>query len=159
MCVNPCPGKWEHSNGKGFLNQDTLAYLTPFYWQAKAPFHLRGTARNQTSLNSPDGALILASHAGDFRGARFSSLLVGRDEKRAPLKTPAWEATFPQTESLFKGYSPHKPAIIFYVNHPKSPCYLVQTSRHDTLNQYNPPGCPLTGAALACEADRNFVPR
>ena len=93
MCVNPCPGKWVHSNGKGFLNQDTLAYLTPFYWQAKAPFHLRGTARNQTSLNSPDGALILASHAGVFRGARFSSLHVGRDEKRAPRKTPAWEAS------------------------------------------------------------------
>ena len=34
---------------------------------------------------------FLASHAGVFRGARFSSLLV-RDEKRAPLKTPAWEA-------------------------------------------------------------------
>ena len=32
----------------------------------------------------------LASHAGVFRGARFSS---GRDEKRAPLKTPGWEAT------------------------------------------------------------------
>ena len=28
----------------------------------------------------------IASHAGVFRGARFS------DEKRAPLKTPAWEA-------------------------------------------------------------------
>ena len=34
----------------------------------------------------------LASHAGVFRGARISSLPVGRDEKRAPLKTPAWEA-------------------------------------------------------------------
>ena len=33
---------------------------------------------------------IVASHAGVFRGARFSSL--PRDEKRAPLKTPAWEA-------------------------------------------------------------------
>ena len=32
----------------------------------------------------------VASHAGIFRGARFSFL--GRDEKRAPLKTPAWEA-------------------------------------------------------------------
>ena len=32
----------------------------------------------------------VASHAGVFRGARFSSL--PRDEKRAPLKTPAWEA-------------------------------------------------------------------
>ena len=35
----------------------------------------------------------LASHAGVFRGARFSSpSFVGRDEKQAPLKTPAWEA-------------------------------------------------------------------
>ena len=32
----------------------------------------------------------LASHAGVFRGARFSSLY----EKRAPLKTPAWEARY-----------------------------------------------------------------
>ena len=35
----------------------------------------------------------IASHAGVFRGARLSSLpFVGRDEKRTPLKTPAWEA-------------------------------------------------------------------
>ena len=34
----------------------------------------------------------LASHAGVFRGARFSSL--PKNEKRAPLKMPAWEATF-----------------------------------------------------------------
>ena len=33
----------------------------------------------------------VASHAGVFRGARISSL--PREEKRAPLKTPAWEAT------------------------------------------------------------------
>ena len=33
---------------------------------------------------------IIASHASVFRGARF---FVGRDEKRAPLKTPAWEAS------------------------------------------------------------------
>ena len=32
---------------------------------------------------------ILASQAGVFRGARFSSLPT---EKRSPLKTPAWEA-------------------------------------------------------------------
>ena len=32
--------------------------------------------------------LLLASHAGVFRGARLSSL----DERRAPLKMPAWEA-------------------------------------------------------------------
>ena len=37
---------------------------------------------------------MLASHAGVFRGVRFSSLptFVGREEIRAPLKTPAWEA-------------------------------------------------------------------
>ena len=35
------------------------------------------------------GVQVVASHAGVFRGARF---FVGRDEKRAPLKTSAWEA-------------------------------------------------------------------
>ena len=39
----------------------------------------------------------LASHTGDFRGARFSSLPTnpncGRDERQAFLKTPAWEAS------------------------------------------------------------------
>ena len=35
-------------------------------------------------------SFCLASHAGVFRGDRFSSW----DDKRAPLKTPAWEATF-----------------------------------------------------------------
>ena len=39
----------------------------------------------------------VASHAGVFRGARISSLptnaVCGREEIRAPLKTPAWEAT------------------------------------------------------------------
>ena len=33
--------------------------------------------------------ISIASHAGVFTGARISSL---REEKRAPLKTPAWEA-------------------------------------------------------------------
>ena len=37
-------------------------------------------------------AVNIASHEGFFRGARFSSL-TSRDEKRAPLKTSAWEAT------------------------------------------------------------------
>ena len=36
----------------------------------------------------------LASNAGVFTGARFSSVPLGRDEKRAPLRTPAWEASF-----------------------------------------------------------------
>ena len=51
--------------------------------------------RNQKKLakyKSHPSRVSLASHAGVFRGARFSTLPVGRDEKRAPLKTPAWEA-------------------------------------------------------------------
>ena len=39
--------------------------------------------------------VMLASHAGVFRRTRFSSL-PRRDEKRPPLKTPAWEATVVQ---------------------------------------------------------------
>ena len=38
--------------------------------------------------------LPLAFHSGVFGGARLSSL-VGRDERRAPLKTPEWEANLP----------------------------------------------------------------
>ena len=49
-----------------------------------------------TFLNS---ASHLASHAGVFRRARISSLPFGRDEIRAPLKTPAWEATSQLTSS------------------------------------------------------------
>ena len=37
---------------------------------------------------------LLASHAGVFRGARYSSLPTRRrDEKRGPLKMPAWGAS------------------------------------------------------------------
>ena len=42
----------------------------------------------------------VASHAGDFKGFRISSL--GRDEIRAPLKTPAWEASSPVVLCIFK---------------------------------------------------------
>ena len=38
--------------------------------------------------SSHSSLYTVASHAGVFRGARF----VGRDEKRALPKTPAWEA-------------------------------------------------------------------
>ena len=38
--------------------------------------------------------LPLAFHSDVFGGARLSSL-VGRDERRAPLKTPEWEANLP----------------------------------------------------------------
>ena len=44
--------------------------------------------------------LPLASYAGVFRRARPSSL-VGRDERRAPLKTPAWEANLPRDSVKF----------------------------------------------------------
>ena len=44
--------------------------------------------------------LPLASHAGVFRGARVSSL-VGRDERRAPLKTPVLEANLPRDSVKF----------------------------------------------------------
>ena len=85
----------------------------------------------------------VASHAGVFSGARFSSLPtnacstednipfpMGRDEKRAPLKTPAWEASFPAAAlRLYFGgksgvfYFPLKllnicwPSKIVYINH------------------------------------------
>ena len=39
------------------------------------------------------GSTHVASHGGVFREARFSSLPTGRDERRARLKTPLWEAT------------------------------------------------------------------
>ena len=39
----------------------------------------------------------IASHAGVFRGARISSLPTGREEIRAPLKMPAWEAKVDNT--------------------------------------------------------------
>ena len=47
-----------------------------------------------STLNVEMAWRILASHADVFRGAVFhpSPQTVGRDEKRAPLKTPAWEA-------------------------------------------------------------------
>ena len=44
--------------------------------------------------------LPLASYAGVFRRARPSSL-VGRDERRAPLKTPVWEANLPRDSVKF----------------------------------------------------------
>ena len=45
---------------------------------------------------------MLASHAGVFRGAR---IYVGREEIRAPLKTPAWEATRVQEILKNAGFS------------------------------------------------------
>ena len=49
-----------------------------------------------TSTEIPYSWHVIASHAGVFRGARF----MGRDERRAPLKTPAWEARHVTTKKL-----------------------------------------------------------
>ena len=46
-----------------------------------------GLTKTQIIAKVQPAVLILASHAGIFRGAR-----VGREETRAPLKMPAWEA-------------------------------------------------------------------
>ena len=48
----------------------------------------------------PLAPVSLASPAGVFRGARFSSL---EGEKRAPLKTPEWEATVSPVAPVLSG--------------------------------------------------------
>ena len=48
--------------------------------------------KKSPEINPTSSVAKVASHAGVFRGVRFSSSPVGRDERRAPLKTPAWEA-------------------------------------------------------------------
>ena len=48
--------------------------------------------KKSPEINLTSSVAKVASHAGVFRGVRFSSSPVGRDERRAPLKTPAWEA-------------------------------------------------------------------
>ena len=53
-------------------------------------------------------AKSVASHAGVFRGARFSSLSVGGDEKRALLKTPAREATKSDEKRMFSQARPRE---------------------------------------------------
>ena len=60
-------------------------------------FWLRNRQFDGKKATKSTSAGTLASYAGVFRGARFSS----RDEKRAPLKTPAWEATGTHTEAYF----------------------------------------------------------
>ena len=51
-----------------------------------------GLTRLYRALGTGRGGVGETGHAGVFTGARFSCLPVGSDEKRAPLKTPAWEA-------------------------------------------------------------------
>ena len=59
-------------------------------------------------MNFYQDELDLAFQTGVFRGARFSSFPTkdeGRDEKRAPLKTPAWEAKLDPAEHTKEGWS------------------------------------------------------
>ena len=53
--------------------------------------HVAHTKPLNRTQNLTESRERFASNTGVFRGARLSSL-VGRDESRAPLKTPAWEA-------------------------------------------------------------------
>ena len=54
--------------------------------------HVAHTKSLNITQNLPESRGRLASNTGVFRGARISSL-PPRDETRAPLKTPAWEAS------------------------------------------------------------------
>ena len=73
---------WERSSTRDCR----LLFIKIFlrFWLAPIPrisLHIK-----PSSHMSGKSQTIIASHAGVFRGARF------RDEKRAPLKTPVWEA-------------------------------------------------------------------
>ena len=50
-------------------------------------------------------AFFIASHAGVLGELVFHPSLVGSDERRAPLKTPAWEATFFTTSNSVSVYT------------------------------------------------------
>ena len=54
--------------------------------------HVAHTKSLNITQNLTESRGRLASNTGVFRGARLSSLPT-RDETRAPLKTPAWEAS------------------------------------------------------------------
>ena len=58
----------------------------------------KNTKSAYTTKKRPGEKMVIAFHAGVFKGARISSLfLVGREGNRAPLKTPAWEAKMVST--------------------------------------------------------------
>ena len=74
--------------------EDKKVNAKSFYFTslARKSHHLAPVVQTLESvihrINHYPADSVIASHAGVFRGARF----VGRDEKRVPLKTPAWEA-------------------------------------------------------------------
>ena len=65
-------------------------------------------ATGDVSREKSPAAKSVASHGGVFRGARFSYISVGGDEKRALLKTPAWEATKSQEKRMFSQARPRE---------------------------------------------------
>ena len=81
----------EFASSKSKQPRDPVPSNTPRYSFGVVTRHLR-LAR---SVVCEIACVAVASHAGLFRGARISSyfFLVGREEIRAPLKTPAWEAS------------------------------------------------------------------
>ena len=92
-------GKMNH----GILFDPPLSLCRGFRFISKDTLHLQlmkmsrlvvTTLSLQTCvfISSVFAAGNIASHTGVFRGPRISSL-VGREEMRAPLNTPAWEAT------------------------------------------------------------------
>ena len=80
-----------------------LVYLNTFQisWQSESVsmvlihFCLLHTKHFQSRFMEADGFTV-ASHAGVFRGACFP-----HNEKRAPLKTPAWKASFTDARGKF----------------------------------------------------------
>ena len=92
---------------KSSISDHDLVYITlklkkehskPVYITTRSYKHYKADAFHGDVSKAPWSIVVvfsdvedkLASHAGVFRGARISS--VGREEIRAPLKTPAWEA-------------------------------------------------------------------
>ena len=73
----------------GLFYEYSLYYLLN-EWEGRTKKYLAPGQDLRTEAGAQRG---LVSHAGLFRGARISSLptnaFVGRDETRAPLKTPA----------------------------------------------------------------------
>ena len=94
-----CVYGWEYdTSSPNFLGWIVYQIFSPMVLRKRALRALESSAKNrycQVTVHLP-----LASHAGVFRRARLSSLRT-RDERRAPLKTPAWEANLPRDSVKF----------------------------------------------------------
>ena len=69
-----------------------------------------GLTQLYRALGTGRGGVGETVHGGVFTGARFSCLPVGRDEKRAPLKTPSYPVSptppRPVPKALYSRVSP-----------------------------------------------------